>query len=128
MSRFVSVFTPLCICLTMLFCFPSSLFPQDQNQGLQPAKILEVDAHSEGRMVNYVNETPAPVYDRYPYYDMRVRVGSDCYVVRFESQTGYYPANWKADSTVQARMANGALYLVRYDGAEVPTRIVGRCD
>jgi hypothetical protein len=127
MSRFASMLIPLCMFVTILFCFSAPLFSQDQNQGLQPVKILEVDAHLEGRMVNYVNETPAPVYDRYPYYDMRVQVGSDCYVVRFESQTGYYPANWKQDSTVQARMANGVLYLVRYDGAEVPTSIVARC-
>jgi hypothetical protein len=127
MLRFVPWFASLCICVTVLFSFPARLLSQNQNPGLETAKILEVHAHPEGRAVNYVNDTPARVYDGYPFYDIEVQLGGECYVARFESQTGYYPANWKPSSTVQARMDSGQIYLLRYDGAEVPTSIVGRC-
>jgi hypothetical protein len=127
MSRFVSMLILLCLCLTILFCFPVRLIAQDQNQGLQAAKILEVDQHLEGRMVNYANESSAPVYDRYPYFDLKIQLGSDCYVARYDSHTGFFPAAWKAGSTVQARMEGGLMYLVRYDGAEVPTSVLASC-
>jgi hypothetical protein len=125
MSRFVLLPFTLCICVTVLFCFSSRLFSQDQ--GLQSAKILEVTPHLEGRMVNYANETSAPVYDRYPFYDLKVQVGSDCYVARYSSQTTYFPEGWKSGSTVQTRMDAGMIYLVRYDGVEVPIPVLGRC-
>src|SRR5215471_1838921 len=116
MSRFVSLLVLFCISATILLCFPARLLPQDQNQGLQPAKILEVISHPEGRMYNYVGDNPAPVYDRYPYYDLKMQLGGDCYVARYEAQTGYYPENWKSGGTVQTRMGSGVIYLVRYDG------------
>lgn len=121
------MFIPLSIGVTILFCSPARLLSQDQNKALQPAKILGVDAHPEGRIVYWTNADTTPTYDGYPYYDISVQLGGDCYVSRYESHTGYYPADWKPGSTVQARMGGGVIYLVRYDGAEVPTRVQVRC-
>ena len=93
---------------------------------LRPAKILGVDAHPEGRIVYWSNDR-TPTYDGYPYFNISVQLGGDCYISRYDSQSGYYPADWKPGSTVQAHVGGGVIYLVRYDGAEVPTSIQTRC-
>jgi hypothetical protein len=113
-----------------LLSFPLALFSQEktlQSQTLQTARILGVVEYAEGRPFDWVARTPARVYDGYPFYDMKLQVGGQCYVVRYEAQTGYYPSAWKPGSTVKARIGNGIVYLVRYDGEEVPTGILLRC-
>ena len=93
---------------------------------LQTGKILSVEKHGEGRAFDWVRGGLAsiPVYDHYPFYDIAIQLGSRNYVVRYESQTDYYPAAWKAGSPIQVRLGHGRLYLLRYDGVEVPASIV----
>jgi hypothetical protein len=114
----------------LLLSFALALFSQEktfQSQEPQTAKILDVVEHAEGRPFDWIARTPARVYDGYPFYDVKLQVGKQCFVVRYEAQTGYYPSAWKPGSTVKARIATGVVYLVRYDGEEVPTGILLRC-
>ncbi len=113
-----------------LALFSPGLFAQERmatSRSLETAKVLGVVAHPEGRIFDWIAHTPVPVYDDYPFYDMKLQVGNQCYIVRYEAQTGYYPSAWKPGKTVQARVSNGVVYLVRYDGEEVPTGILQRC-
>lgn len=93
---------------------------------LQTAKIISVQAHAEGRAFDWVARGAIAIYDRYPFYDLVVDLAGMTYTVRYESQTGYYPAAWKAGNSVQVRVARGKLYLLRYDDVEVPAAIVHR--
>jgi|SRR6516225_6435366 hypothetical protein len=120
----------LLLLLLPLTSFPQILFSQENmapSQPLKTAKILDVVAHPEGRVFDLINESPAPVYDGYPFYDIKLGVGNKCYVVRYEAQTGYYSSAWKPGNKVQARVGKGVVYLLRYDGEEVPARILQHC-
>jgi hypothetical protein len=106
------------------------LFSQEKMAQAQPretAKILNVIEHPEGRPYDFVGRTPARVFDAYPFYDINVQVGNQCHLVRYEAQTGYYPSAWQPGSAVQARLGKGVVYLMRYDGEEIPTRILQSC-
>jgi hypothetical protein len=91
---------------------------------LQAGKILSVQAHEEGRPFDWIGRSAIPIYDHYPFYDLTVALNWKTYVVRYESQTGYFPAAWKPGSVLQVRLGRGRLYLVRYDGEEVPASII----
>lgn len=124
------IFLNWLLLLLPLALFSQSLFSQERmasSKSLQNARILEVVAHPEGRVFDLIDESPAPVYDRYPFYDIKLGVGDACYVVRYEAQTGYYSSAWQPGKTVEARVGKGVVYLMRYDGQEVPTAILLRC-
>jgi hypothetical protein len=93
---------------------------------LQTGKVLSVEKHGEGRAFDWVRGGLAliPVYDHYPFYDITIQWGGKNYVVRYETQTDYYPAAWKPGSPIEARLGHGRLYLLRYDGVEVSASIV----
>lgn len=93
---------------------------------LQTGNILSVEKHGEGRAFDWVRGGLAsiPVYDHYPFYDITIQLSGKNYVVRYETQTDYYPAAWKPGSPIKVRLGHGRLYLLRYDGVEVPTGIV----
>jgi hypothetical protein len=93
---------------------------------LQTGDILSVEKHGEGRAFDWVSGGLAliPVYDHYAFYNITVRLSGKNYVVRYETQTGYYPAAWKPGNPIQVRPGHGRLYLLRYDGVEVPASIV----
>jgi hypothetical protein len=93
---------------------------------LQTGNILSVEKHGEGRAFDWVRGGLAliPVYDHYPFYDITIQLGGRNYVVRYETQTDYYPAPWKPGSSIQVRLGHGRLYLLRYNGVEVPASIV----
>jgi hypothetical protein len=93
---------------------------------LQTGKILSVEKNGEGRAFDWVRGGLAsiPVYDHYPFYDITIQVSRKNYVVRYETQTDYYPAAWKPGSSIQVRLGHGRLYLLRYDGVEVPASIL----
>jgi hypothetical protein len=93
---------------------------------LQTGNILSVEKHGEGRAFDWVRGGLAliPVYDHYGFYDLTIQLSGKNYVVRYESQTGYYPAAWKPGNPIQVRQGHGRLYLLRYDGEEVPASIV----
>jgi hypothetical protein len=118
-----------------LLSLPLALFSQDltsqekmvPSQAFQSAKVVDVVEYPEGRPFDWVGRTPARVYDGYPFYDLTLQLGGQCYIVRYEAQTGFYPSAWKPGSTVKARRGKGVVYLLRYDGEEVPTGILLRC-
>ena len=93
---------------------------------LQTGNILCVEMHGEGRAFDWVRGCLAliPVYDHYAFYDITIQWRGKNYVVRYETQTGYYPAAWKPGNPIQVRPGHGRLYLLRYDGVEVPASIV----
>jgi hypothetical protein len=93
---------------------------------LETGNILSVEKHGEGRPFDWVRGGLAliPVYDRYAFYDITIQSGGKNYVVRYETQTGYYPAAWKPGNPIQYRPGHGRLYLLRYDGEEVPASTV----
>ena len=105
---------------------PGSL--SDAAGGRQTGKILAVEPHEEGRAFDWVRGglTLIPLYDHYPFYDITIQSGGKNYVVRYETQTGYYPTAWKPGSTIQVRLGRGRLYLLRYDGEEVAASILRR--
>ena len=101
---------------------------ESHTNGLQTATIMAIQKHPEGRAVDWVKAglNPIPLYDNYPYYDMTIRVEKKTFVVRYESQTDYFPSAWKAGSSLIVRLARGRMYLLRYDGIEVPVSILTR--
>jgi hypothetical protein len=100
--------------------------PNPATTTLQTGNIVSVEKHGEGRAFDWVRGGLAliPVYDHYPFYAITVQVGGKNYVVRYETQTDYYPAAWEPGSPIQVRLGHGRLYLLRYDGVEVPASIV----
>ena len=93
---------------------------------LQTGNILSVEKHGEGRAFDWVRGGLAliPVYDHYAFYHITIQLSGKHYVVRYETQTGYYPAAWQPGTPIQVRQGHGRLYLLRYDGEEVPASIV----
>ena len=123
----------LLVTLAILFALSLSISAQEAPASagsgeLQTAKIVSVLAHEEGRAFDWLTAGLAlvPVYDGYAFYDLTIELNRSRYIVRYESQTGYYPAAWKPGSTVQVRVGRGRLYLLRYDGEQVPASIVRR--
>jgi hypothetical protein len=57
---------------------------------------------------------------------MTIRVEKKTFVVRYEAQTDYFPSAWKAGTSLTVRLAHGRMYLLRYDGVEVPVSILTR--
>ena len=94
-------------------------------ENLQTAKVVDVQAHPEGRPFDYVNEgTLVPIYDNYPYYDITLQVGDKKYVVRYDNMGGYFPTAWKAGNEVKVRVDHGKMYILRYDGVLVDAPIL----
>jgi len=100
--------------------------PASPTPALQPATILSIEPHEEGRAFDWVRGglTSIPIYDHRPFFDLTVALDNQTYVVRYEPPTGYYPSAWKSGSRVQARRAKGRVFLLRYDGEEVQTIIL----
>src|SRR5216684_4235682 len=82
------------ISVLILLLAPVALFSQSQTsqaEKFQTGKVLAVVEYPEGRVFDWVNHGAAPIYDGYAFYDINVQVDNKCYVVRYESHTGYYP-------------------------------------
>ena len=78
---------------------------------LQTGNILSVEKHGEGPAFDWVRGGLAaiPVYDHYPFYDITIQLSGKNYVVRYETQTDYYPAAWKPGTCIRARVGRGRL-------------------
>jgi hypothetical protein len=115
---------------TILLAAPLWIAGQDKpapaGSELQNAKIISVQAHEEGRAFDWVARGAIPIYDRYPFYDLSLDMSGAHYTVRYEAQTGYFPAAWKPGNGIQVRVAHGRLFLLRYDGEEVAANIIRR--
>jgi hypothetical protein len=93
-------------------------------ENLQTAKILDVQAHPEGKPVQYIEEgSQIPLYDDYPFWDITLQVGDKKYTVRYDNMGGYYPSAWKPGSEVKVKIESGVAYIQRYDGVLVETPI-----
>jgi hypothetical protein len=94
-------------------------------QELQTAKVTSIKKHAQGRIVSWSNH--APIFDGYPFYDMKVSWKGKGYVVRYESLTGYYPKAWEAGKEIPVKRERGQFIL--YQGDEgVPAREVNPND
>jgi len=118
----------LVVALMLISSQPSRSEAGSKPAGTQTAMIVAVQKHSEGRVFDWVKAglNPIPLYDNYPYYDMTIQVEKKTFVVRYEAQTDYFPSAWKAGSPVTVRLAQGRMYLLRYDDVEVPVAILTR--
>ena len=123
-----SLVVSLMLLMSSVTSWSESLPGSKLTNDLQAATIVAVQKHSEGRVFDWVKAglNPIPLYDNYPYYDMTIQVGKKTFVVRYEAQTDYFPSAWKAGSSVTVRLAQGRMYLLRYDGVEVPLSILTR--
>ena len=121
---------PSSLALSILLSVPLWISAQDSptpgTKELQHAKLVSVEAHTEGRPFDWVARGAIAIYDQYPFHDLTLALNGMTYTVRYESQTGYYPAAWKPGSTIAVRMGHGRLYLLRYDGDEVPASLIRR--
>jgi hypothetical protein len=68
-------------------------------EGLETAKILSIQNHSQGRITHW--EGRVPIFDGQPVYDITLQWKEKKYVVRYESLTGYYPKAWEAGKESQ---------------------------
>ena len=118
----------LILLISSLASRSESLPGSKHTNDLQTATIVAIQKHSEGRVFDWVKAglNPVPLYDNYPYYDMTIQVEKKTVVVRYEAQTDYFPSAWKAGTSITVRLAQGRMYLLRYDGVEVPVSILTR--
>jgi hypothetical protein len=121
---------PGSLALSILLSVPLWISAQDSpppaTSPLQNAQLVSVEGHTEGRPFDWVARGAIPIYDRYPFHDLTLELNGMRYTVRYESQTGYYPAAWKPGNTIPVRVGHGRLYLLRYDGDEVPASLIRR--
>jgi hypothetical protein len=91
----------------------------------QIAKIVSIKKHAQGRIVSWANH--APLFDRYPFYDVTLEWSGKKYVVRYESMTGYYPKAWDTGNEIQVKRERGQFILYNRDEA-TPARVVNPQD
>jgi hypothetical protein len=94
-------------------------------EGLETAKILSIQNHSQGRITHW--EGRVPIFDGQPVYDITLQWKEKKYVVRYESLTGYYPKAWEAGKEVKVKHERGQFILYRGDEA-VPAREISSHD
>jgi hypothetical protein len=87
------------------------------SQDTQVAKVLAIKNHDHGRIAYW--EGRVPIYDGYPLYDITLLSAGKKYVLRYESQTGYYPSAWKAGSEVRIRQQGKGRFLLTNGSDEV---------
>lgn len=89
------------------------------------AKVVAVKEYEQGRIAYW--EGNVPIYDGRPFYDMTLAVGEKKYLVRYESETGYYPSAWKVGSEIQVKKQRGSFILFNR-AEEVRARTVNESD
>jgi hypothetical protein len=94
-------------------------------EGLETAKVLSIQNHSQGRITHW--EGRVPIFDGQPVYDITLQWKEKKYVVRYESLTGYYPKAWEAGKEVKVKHERGQFILYRGDEA-VPAREISSHD
>jgi len=85
----------------------------------QDATILSVEQKTTTRVLYYVVNTPITKDD--PYYEVSVRLKDMAYTARYtpRHKDDNLPDEWKAGSTVQARVHGRHLFMKAPDGTEV---------
>jgi hypothetical protein len=96
----------------------------EPGDNLVTAKVLNVEAHPEGRPYAYAGDGTIfnKLYDNYPYYYITLQVGDKQYLVQYDNMGGYYPAAWRAGHEVKIRKNHG-ISILRYDGVLVPVGV-----
>jgi hypothetical protein len=92
---------------------------------LLTAKIANVKEYKQGRIAYW--EGNVPIYDGRPFYDLTLVLGDKKYLVRYESQTGYYPSAWQARSEIKVKKQKGKFILLNR-AEEVEARIVSEAE
>jgi hypothetical protein len=85
------------------------------------AKVVAVKKYDHGHILYW--EGLVPIYDRRPVYDLTIAVDGKEYIVRYESNSGYYPEAWKQGNDIQVKRLNGRFKLINGD-KEVSAQIV----
>jgi hypothetical protein len=98
----------LAISIILMLLFASLSYAVDN---VKTAKVVSVKAYERGRIAFW--EGRVAIYDGYPFYDITLALDQKKYVVRYESMTGYYPANWKTGREIQVRLGGkGKMFLL----------------
>jgi hypothetical protein len=92
----------------------------------EAARIAGVEQKSRERVLYYLVNTPVTEND--PYYEVSVRLKDEIYVGEYTPRhvTDTLPEDWKADSSVEARVEKHYLFLRSPDRAEIKFVIVKR--
>ena len=119
----------LLLSLTLVVVSAKALAPDpprwvQSGDNLLTAKVVNVDAHPEGRPFAYANDGSifAKLYDDYPYYNITLQVGDKQYIVQYDNMGGYYPSAWRPGNEVKIRKHHG-ISILRYDGVLVPVGV-----
>jgi hypothetical protein len=85
------------------------------------ATVVSVKKYGHGHILYW--EGRVPIYDGRPVYDITLAVDGKEYIVRYESNTGYYPAAWEAGKQLQVKKLKGRFMLMNRD-EEISAQIV----
>src|SRR5215470_16105880 len=77
----------------------------------QTAKIVAIKTHAQSRIISWQGNSPS--FDGYPFYDITLDWKGKKYNERYESQTGYYPEDWKVGNEVHVQRERGAFRILR---------------
>jgi hypothetical protein len=111
--------------LMLLLFLLGSLASAFAEEPLLKAKVASVKEYKDGRISYWEGRTP--IYDGRPFFDLTLIVGEKKYLVRYESETGYYPSAWKVGSEIQVKKQRGRFILMNR-AEEVQARIVSESD
>jgi hypothetical protein len=93
---------------------------------LVPAKVIAIKTYDRGRVQYW--EGRVPIYDDRPVFDITLEVGNDLTIVRYESNSGYYPSAWKVGQQIQVKKKSRGLYVLMKGEEEIPARVVSDHD
>jgi hypothetical protein len=102
-----------------------SVPPAFADEPLLKAEVAAVKEYKQGRIAYW--EGNVPIYDGRPFYDLTLVFGAKKYLVRYESETGYYPSAWKVGSQIEVRRQRGRFILMNRT-EEVPARLVSESE
>ena len=107
------------IASVLLLIASSALAASPAESQYQQAIILSVEQKATTRVLYYVVDTPITKDE--PYYDLSVQLPEMVYAARYtpRHKGDDLPDDWKAGSTVQARIQGRHLLLKSPAGAEV---------
>ena len=85
------------------------------------AKVGAIKKYGHGHILYW--EGRVPIYDGRPVYDITLAVEGKEYIVRYESNTGYYPAAWQTGKEIPVKKLKGRFMLMNGD-EEISAQVV----
>jgi hypothetical protein len=95
-------------------------------QDFVPATVIAIKKYDRGRIQYW--EGRVPIYEDRPVFDITFEVGQDHTIVRYESNSGYYPQAWNVGQQIQVTKKSRGLYLLKRGNEEIPARVVSDHD